>query len=66
MEETENLLAHVLAMEAILAVMLKTYPIGAEDLQAGIKDRTDVLSNNPEGSPTVHALTLEILEKAGK
>ncbi len=53
-------------MEAILAVMLKTYPIGAEDLKAEIKDRTAALSGNPEGSQTVHALALEILGKAGK
>ncbi len=53
-------------MEAILAVMLKTCPIGAEDLKAEIKDRTAALSGNPEGSPTVHAPALEILGTAGK
>lgn len=64
MDETENLSAHVLAMESILAVMLKTYPIGAEDLKAEIMDRTAVLSGKPEGSPTVHALAGNILDKA--
>ncbi len=51
-------------MEAILAVMLKTYPIGAEDLETEIKDRTAALSGNPEGSSTVHALADNILHKA--
>ena len=56
MEETENLSAHVLACESILAVMLKKYPIDAGDLKAEIKDR----------SPTVQALALNLVEKAGK
>ena len=56
MEETENLSAHVLACESILAVMLKKYPIDASDLKAEIKDR----------SPTVQALVLDLVEKAGK
>ena len=56
MEEIENLSAHVLACESILAVMLKKYPIDAGDLKAEIKDR----------SPTVQALALNLVEKAGK
>ena len=64
MDETENLSAHVLAMESILAVMLKTYPIGAEDLKAAIMDLTAALSGKPEASPTVHALAANILHKA--
>ncbi len=65
-EETENLSAHVLACESILAVMLKKYPIDAGDLKAEIKDRTTVLSGNEGGSPTVQALALDLVEKAGK
>ena len=64
MEETENLSAHVLAIESLLAVMLKAYPISADELDAEIKDRTAALSGNPEGSPTVRALALDILEKS--
>jgi ABC-type transporter Mla subunit MlaD len=56
MGETENLAAHVLAMESILAVMLKKYPIDADDLKAEIKD----------ASPTVQALAVDLVEKAGK
>ena len=63
MEETENLAAHVLAIESILAVMLKAYPILADDLNAEVKDRTAALSGNAEGSPTVQALAADILAK---
>lgn len=66
MEETENLAAHVLALETILAVMVKKYPIDAGDLKAEIKDRAAALSGNEDGSPTVQALALDIVEKAGK
>ncbi len=64
MEETENLAAHVLAIESILAVMLKAYPILADDLRSEVKDRTAALSGNADGSPTVQALAAEILAKA--
>ena len=64
MEETENLSAHVLACESILTVMLRKYPIDAEDLKTEIKDRTAVLSGNEDGSPTLQALALDLLEKA--
>jgi len=64
MEETENLAAHILAIESILAVMLKSYPILRDDLDAEVKDRTAAIAGNPEGSPTVKALAQDILEKA--
>jgi len=66
MEETENLAAHVLALETILAVMLKKYPIDAGDLKAEIKDRATAPSGNEGGSPTVPALALDLVEKTGK
>ncbi len=64
MEETENLATHVLAMESILAVMLKKYPISADELDAEIKDRTAATSGNAKGSPIVHALAQSILDRA--
>ena len=63
-KETENLAAHVLAIESILAVMLKAYPISADELDGEIKNRTAALSGNTDGSPTVRALALDILEKS--
>jgi len=64
--ESENLAAHVLALQSILAVMLKTHPIDEDDLKAEIRDRTAALTGDDSGSPTVQALALEILGKAGK
>ena len=62
--ESENLAAHVLACEAILAAMLKATPIDEEDLKAKIKDRTAALTGDDDGNPTVHALALDLLEKS--
>ena len=64
--ESESLAAHVLACESIIAVMLKSYPVSAADLKAEIKDRTVAMSSNEDGSPTVHALAMDLLEKSGK
>ncbi len=66
MAEYESLAAHMLACESILAVMLKTHPISAADLKAEIKDKTAALTGNGDGSPTVQALAMEILDKAGE
>ena len=64
MEEMENLSAHVLAIESLLAVMLKAYPISADELDGEIKDRTAALSGNADGSPIVRALAQDLLEKS--
>ena len=64
MDEMENLSAHVLAIESILAVMLKAYPISADELDTEIKDRTAALSGKPDGSPIVRVLAKDILDKA--
>ena len=64
MEETENMAADVLAIESILAVMLKAYPISADELDGEIKDRTAAFSGKPDGSPTVRALAQDILKKS--
>ena len=64
MDETENLAAHVLAIESILAVMLKSYPILNDDLDAEVRDRTAAIAGNPEGSRTVRALAQDIAAKA--
>ena len=62
--ESESLAAHVLACESILAVMLKSYPVSAADLKAEVMDRTAAMSGNEDGSPTVHALAMDVLEKS--
>ena len=62
--EYESLAAHVLACESILAVLLKSYPVSADDLKAEVKDRTAAMSGIKDGSPTVHALAMDVLEKS--
>jgi len=62
--ESESLAAHVLACESILAVLLKSYPVSVDDLKAEVKDRTAAMSCIEDGSPTVHALAMDVLEKS--
>jgi len=64
--EVENLAAHVLAVEAVLATMLNTYPVDKDALLAEIKERTAVMTGHEDGSPTVQALALDLLENPGK
>jgi acyl-CoA synthetase (NDP forming) len=62
--ETENLVAHVLAIEALLTVMLKSSPVDAETVRALIKE-TSTASDNGEGNPKVLAIAEGILADAG-
>jgi len=64
--EVENLAAHVLAVEAVLATMLNTYPVDKDALLAEIKERTAAMTGHEDGSPTVQALALDLLENPGK
>jgi len=64
--EVENLAAHVLAVEAVLATMLNTYPVDKDALLAEIKERTAAMTGHEDGSPTVRALALDLLENPGK
>ena len=64
LEETENLAAHVLAIESGLAVMLREHPIGAEALTAEVVERTAAISENPEGSRIVHTIAQDLLTKS--
>ena len=61
MDEVESIAAHVMAIEAVLAVMLKTHPVDADALKAEVSARTRPFSDDPNGSPTVHAVALDII-----
>ena len=63
-DEIENLVAHVLAIEAILTVLLKTQPVDAEAVQAVIREKTAGISGSDEGSPLVHAVVEDLLKRA--
>lgn len=64
LEETESLAAHVLAVEAILAVMLKANPVETGEVEAMVKDKTAGLTDSPEGSPAVQTIAADILSEA--
>lgn len=61
LHETESLVAHVLAIEAVLQVMLKEHPVAVARVKALVKERTAGLSDNTEGSPAVLSVVDEIL-----
>ncbi|MCK5166802.1 MAG: hypothetical protein KAQ66_05765, partial [Rhodospirillaceae bacterium] len=60
-EEAETIAAHVMAIEAVLAVMLKNIPLDPEAVKAEVISRSQALSGNPEGSPTVQAVARDII-----
>ncbi len=64
MEESENLAAHILAIESVLAVLLKAADVTEEQVAAEVKDRTAAISGVEEGSPAVHAIAKDILSRS--
>jgi hypothetical protein len=64
LQETESLAAHVLAIEAILAVVLKASPVNAVDVSAAISEKTSGMTDSGEGSSAVQGVAAEILAKA--
>ncbi len=61
LRETENLAAHLLAVEAILAVILKTHPVDPEAVRSAIKQMTAELTGDPDGSPAVRSVVDTLL-----
>lgn len=64
MEESENLAAHILAIESVLAAVLKSNGVSAADVEAEVKDRTAAISGVEDGSPAVHAIAQDILKRS--
>ena len=62
-EETESLAAHIIAIEAVLKVMLRTHNVDIEKVHDEVTKMTVGSSGNREGSPTVHQLIGEIFTK---
>lgn len=62
MEETENLAAHVLAIESILSVMIRKAGLDEAEVLEEVKHRTAALSSNPEGSPAVIQIATDMLK----
>jgi len=63
LQETEDLAAHVLAIESILEVMLRAAPVDAEAVREAVKARTSELTGTPEGSSVVQTAAAELLAR---
>ena len=62
LDEMESIAAHVMAIEAVLSVMLKTHPVDMADVQAEVAHRTSAISGDDGGSPTVQAVAQDIVQ----
>ncbi len=64
-QETESFAAHILALQAIVAVLVRHANVPAESVVAEIRDeikaRTSSLSGSADGSPEVHAIAQALL-----
>ena len=61
LEEMESMAAHIMAMESVLAVMLKSHPIDTGELKAEVARRTSAVGGDENGSPTVQAVAADIV-----
>lgn len=64
LEETESLAAHVLAMETLMAMVLKSVHIDEAALREEVKTRTAHLSGEADGSQAVLAIIEDILTRS--
>jgi len=60
LDEMESIAAHVMAIEAVLAVLLKTHALDPDEVRAEVAKRTGDLSDYPDGSPTVQAVAADL------
>lgn len=63
-EETENLAAHLLAVEALLVLLLDRIPVDDADVRAVIRATTGDPATSPDGSPGVQDIADGILARA--
>lgn len=61
LDEVESMAAHVMAIEAVLAVILKTHPVDAAAVKAEVTERTRAFNDEPDGSPSVQAVAQDII-----
>ena len=60
-EEVETLAAHIMAIEAVLAVVLRKVQLDPQEVKAEVARRSEAFSGHPEGSPTVQAVAQDIV-----
>lgn len=65
MNNAEGLVSHILALESVVAVLLRSTPVEPEAVKAEIRQRTAQASDDAEGSPEVLAAAEVILARAG-
>jgi len=63
LQETEDLAAHVLAIESILEVILRASPVDADAVREAIRARTSELTGTPDGSAVVQTAAAELLAR---
>ena len=63
LHETESLVAHVLAVEAVLQVVLRSHPVDPAAVKALVKERTAGVGDNADGSLAVLSVVDEILAR---
>lgn len=64
--ETENLAAHLLAVEAILTILLRSHPVDPGAVRAAIKEMTADMTGDPDGSQAVHSVVDTLLSTSKK
>ena len=64
LQETESFVAHVLALESVVTVLLKAAPVDAEAVKAEIRSRTGATADNENGNPQVQAVAEAILARS--
>ena len=63
-EETENLAAHVLALEALVATLLRQVPVPDAEIDDEVRRRTRPLTGDDDGSALVRAIAREIRDRS--
>ncbi len=63
-KETENLVAHVLAIEAVLAVTLRNTPIDLDAVMAVIDEKTAGVSEETDGAILIRAIAEDIIQRS--
>lgn len=63
-EESENIAAHILAMESILTALLKKYPIEEQNLKDEVDRQAAALTGDSKPNPTVEAIAMDLLRKS--
>lgn len=62
--ESENIAAHILAMEAVITTVMKKYPIEESDLLTEIQRQAAALTADAVANPTVEAIAINMLRKS--